>query len=150
MIAAALLLLSLGLPWSMVTTWKSTFHAGGFLPGPCTITPLTADHEVMRCVPIVQTDGWLDSQPQIEAIAGARHGGRFGVVAGLVLVTLAWRLRRPRLLLLAAAVVATVTALTAGFGLATAGSGAAWIAAALLAAGGMFTAPSAGQGSASK
>lgn len=135
---AALLLLALGLPWSTSTAWHSTFHPGRFFPGPCSITQIAADYQVFSCIPVVQTDGWLESTPQTRPVHGAQHGGRFGVVAGLVLLAIGWHTRRPRHLLLAGVVVAVGTVLTAGLGFASAGSSAVWIAAACLASGGLL------------
>jgi len=134
-IAGALLVLSLGLPWGHALKWRTVFHPGGYVAGLCRSVQTWDGWYESVCEPGTAGASWLGTQASgTEQVPGARHGGRFGVVAGLVTIALAWRRRRPRLLWLAAAVVAVSTVLTAGLGFASAGSAAAWLAAALLAA----------------
>jgi len=134
-IAGALLVLSLGLPWGHALTWHTVFHPGWYVAGLCRSVQTWDGWYESVCEPGTAGASWTGAEAGgTEPVAGARHGGRFGVAAGLATIVLAWRRRRPRLLWLAAVVIAVFTVLTAGLGFASAGSGAAWLAAALLAA----------------
>jgi hypothetical protein len=103
--------------------------------GPCRTVQTWDGWYESVCEPGVSGSSWTTRTADGNGtVPGAQHGGRFGIAAGLLLIAMAWRLRRPRLLWMAAIAVAVFTVLTAGLGFASAGSGAAWLAAALLGA----------------
>jgi hypothetical protein len=132
-LAALLLLVSLGLPWGHSLSWSTRHHAGWMTPMLCRTVQAWDGWYESVCDPGFVSAGWTSTTAERETSPGAAHASRFGVVAGLVLIALAWRQRRRRWLLLAAAVVAVMTVLTAGLGFGHAGASAAWLAVALLA-----------------
>lgn len=136
-IASALLALSLGLPWAHSLTWSTDFHAGWYVAGLCRQVQTWDGWYESVCEPGVAGPSWTSQRAEANTTHGAQHGGRFGVASALVLIAMAWRLRRPRYLMLAAMAVAVFTVLSAGLGLGSAGSSAAWLAALLLASTGL-------------
>ena len=135
--AAALLVLSLGLPWANVLVWRTFILPDRFGPSICRVVQNYDGWYESVCEPSVLLPGLVGMAPHAQTHHGAQHEGRFGVAAGLALIAMAWRRQRRDYLLLAAAAVSTVTVLSSGLGFASAGSGAAWLAVLLLLAGGL-------------
>ena len=133
-VAAVLLVLSLGLPWGQSLSWRSDYHAGWMSPMLCRTVQTWDGWYETQCDPGFVSAGWISSEAQSQVRHGAAHEARFGLVAGLVLLALGWRLHRRRYLWAAAAVVAVVTVLTSGLGIGHAGTSAAWLAVVVLAA----------------
>ena len=143
--AAALLVLSLGLPWANALVWRTFILPDRFVPSICRVVQNYDGWYESVCEPSVLLPGLVGMAPHAQTHHGAQHEGRFGVAAGLVLIAFAWRRQRRHYLLLAAAAVSTVTVLSSGLGFASAGSGAAWLAVILLVAAGLTpTAPGSG------
>jgi hypothetical protein len=136
--AAALLLISLGMPWDIKTGQSqatTAYHPGYIVGGICTT------HQTW--------DGWYETEcprPTVnlgfsylkyehtkdKSIHGAAHHARFGIVGGLVLLVMGWRLRRPRYFTLAAGWVAMMSVLTVGLDFGYAGATLAWLAVLIL------------------
>ena len=135
--AAALLVLSLGLPWANVLVWRTFILPDRFVPSICRVVQNYDGWYESVCEPSVLLPGLVGMAPHAQTHHGAQHEGRFGVAAGLAMIAMAWRRQRRDYLLLAAAAVSTVTVLSSGLGFASAGSGAAWLAVLLLLAGGL-------------
>lgn len=121
-LAAALLLMSLGLPWGQTNAWS-----------PDTSTPFTIQlwngvggGYCCLSVTTFTSGGGLTTQ----TVTGAQHPARFGLMAALVL--LAWPRRRTSLAALAVVTAELLISGSAGF---TAGGvAAAWLAVLLLGA----------------
>lgn len=128
LLAAGLLLLSLGLPWS----GDSQTHVPGWLT-PSFCTPGLLDG-MISCTPNYFSAGFTTGSP---ALSGANSPARVFVVGALVLTAVAvWR-ARPRLLVMAAGTV--VVGLLVTGSAAVAGTLAAVAAAALLGCAGRAT-----------
>lgn len=132
-LAAALLVVSLGLPWGSFLTWRSVYHPGYFVPGLCRTVQTWDGWYESVCEQSVLNTGTYSQAADLNTTYGAQHGGRFGVAAGLALIAFARRPQRRRTcLLLAAGTVAVITVLTSGLGFGSAGSSAAWLSVVLL------------------
>jgi hypothetical protein len=141
-LAALLLLMSLGLPWGQVVgkaEYTTQYHSGYFIAGACRLKEerrVTGEYWfVTECEPPMSGLPWQTQDVTIgkdKSIDGAVHQARFGVVGGLVLLVMGWRLRRTRYFLWAACCVSISSVLTSGLGFDYAGSSLAWLATALL------------------
>jgi hypothetical protein len=137
-LAAGLLAVSLGQPWRITTQAQDTFHAPIVPPVQCAQVLDWAGQYQFQCAQTQVVPGWMESRPQTTVLRGTEHPGRFGLIAGLVLVGMAWRgRRRRRFQWMACGVVAVSTALCAGFGSGLAGPSLAWLAVAVLGWGSM-------------
>lgn len=132
-VAALLLVVSLGLPWGQSLNWRHPYHEGWFSPMLCRSVEAWDGWHETACEPGFVSSGWTRTEAEVQVRHGAAHEARFGVAAGLVLIAMGWRLHRRRYLWAAALAVAMVTVLTTGLGISHAGTGAAWLAVAVLA-----------------
>lgn len=126
----ALLLLSLGLPWSEHPGWSQMATP---TPRLCSAGPAQAGLNSQRCTPTAETHDEVEARRPYLLVPGARHPGRFGVIAGLVMAVLGWRRRSRSPLWLAALTVGVCTTLSCGLNVSQAGPAAAWLATMLLA-----------------
>ncbi len=132
-LAAVLLVMSLGLPWSVKSgelQMHYAFQPGYIVPGGCwwVGSEIKCDQATFS-FGIGSYDSSLSAS---KSIHGAAHQARFGVVAGLVLMALGWRLRRRHYFALAGVCVAVMSVLTVGLKFGHAGAYLAWLAALIL------------------
>ncbi len=137
LVAFALLVLALGMPWYQSIGTSGTYIPGYVVPGFCTSTTGWDGYMTSECSPMTVGVGMALPGSAGSITSGAAHPGRFGVVGAMVATVFAARLRRPRLLLLGAAGLGMVTAISAGVGFSTSGICAAWLAVGLMVAGGL-------------
>jgi hypothetical protein len=129
--AAALLVLSLGLPWS--EPGEGAFSTGSsYVPGFCYTSYDYDGYASTNCDPGSVIIGIYYPGTSAEAAAGRSHPARFGMAAALALLAMAVFTKRPALLLPAGIVVALFTGLSSGIAISQAGIVAAWLAAGLL------------------
>jgi hypothetical protein len=129
--AAALLVLSLGLPWS--APGEGAFSTGSsYVPGFCYTSYDYDGYASSNCDPGSVIIGIYYPGTSAEAAAGRSHPARFGMAAALALLAIAVLTKRPALLLPAGIVVALFTGLSSGIAISQAGIVAAWLAAGLL------------------
>lgn len=120
MLAALLLMMSLGLPWGQTSAWASGASTAFTIPlwngvggGYCCLSVTT-----------LSSSGGLTWQ----TVTGAQHPARFGLVAALVLLAL----QRRRAALMAVAIVVGELLLSGSAGFTAGGVAAAWLAVLLL------------------
>jgi hypothetical protein len=147
LMAAALLLISLGLPWDIKTGRSqavTAYHPGYIIGSTCTNHQTWDGWYETECTsPTVNVGfAYLKYEPtKDKSIHGAAHHARFGIVGGLVLLAMGWRLRRPRYFTLAAGWVAMMSVLTVGLDFGYAGATLAWLAVLVLVSMGGATKP---------
>jgi hypothetical protein len=128
----AALLLALGLPWNINTGTDDYIIPGYYVPGYCTTVYDADGYATTECdpgfvgAPIFGfgTDGSFTS--------GSQHPARFGLVAALVALVVAWRTRERRWLLAGGLVLLIVAVPTAGLTSLTSGAMVGFAAAAAL------------------
>lgn len=128
LVAFALLVLALGMPWYQSIGTSGTYIPGYIVPGFCTNSTGYDGYMTTECSPMTVGIGMALPGSAGSITSGAAHPGRFGVVGAMVATVLAIRRRHARLLLLGAAGLGIVTAISAGVGFSTSGVCAAWLA----------------------
>jgi hypothetical protein len=132
-IAAALIVLSLGLPWYYAQGTDTVYIPGWYAPGLC-YTHYDYDGWASTiCDPGFISPGFVNPGTAGSTGAGMEHSARFGLVFALVTIAVAARTGRRRVLLAGATALALVAGISAGFGGGTtSGVFVAWMAIALL------------------
>ena len=130
LMAAVLLVLSVGLPWQSTEATDSAYIPGYYVRGACVnVTDFTLTTE---CPPGFVGVPLGNHGYASHTGSGAESIGRFGVAWALTLIVISKHRKRPELLLWAGLGIAVVTGLSSGYGARTAGVVVAWMAAAML------------------
>ena len=137
LVAFALLVLALGMPWYQSIGTSGTYIPGYVVPGFCTNSTGYDGYMTTECSPMTVGVGIPIPGSAGSITSGAAHPGRFGVVGAMVLTVLAVRRRDARLMLPGAAYLGIVTAISAGVGFSTSGVCAAWLAVGVMTATGL-------------
>ncbi len=127
-LAAALAILGLGLPWAYTEGLRSSFIPGWFVPGVC----YQGYDGYYTCDPGTFGPSWITPGTNGFTTSGAGHPGRFGLIFALVMVAATFRTGRRQFLLYGGIGLGVVNGLSTHLGGAYSGVFCAWSASALL------------------
>lgn len=131
-VAAGLIVLSLGMPWIFLQGTDSSFIPGWFLPGTCVTVYDLDGWASSDCTPGTVAPGILLPGTRGTTGAGMEHSGRFGLAWGLLMTIIGLQTGRRHLLTWGGLGLGLVTGLSTGGGGVTSGVLLAWAASALL------------------
>jgi hypothetical protein len=131
-VAAALCVMSLGLPWVITNGTSSTLIPGWYVPGFCRTVVGYDGWSSMECDPGFVGVPILNPGTTGSTGSGAETAGRFGIVAALVSILFASRTGKRTCLGYGGVALLWVAGLSTGVGGLTSGVLVAWIAAAIL------------------
>jgi hypothetical protein len=121
LVAAALLLISLGFPWATQAGSDSIYSPGAYIPGSCINVTGWDGYMTTECTPGQVMVGLYFPGTDGTIVSGRMHPGRFALVGGLVLIIAGIRTRNRRYFGAAALVVPIITVLTGGLAPLTSG-----------------------------